>query len=188
MKETSKETSKKAKKTELVSKFEPDVAGKTTEKTTEKTTKKTVKEEKLKIGIILKDGGFMPEKKHLDDSGFDVRTNKNFILPPMGRIVASTGIYLDIPKGYEVQVRSRSGLAGKNGVFVLNGPGTIDSGYKNEVGIILQNLSKNNFIANKGDRIAQFVIGKVYDTEFSKTDDIGDSDRGTDGFGSTGLK
>ena len=98
-----------------------------------------------------------------------------------------TGIKMDIPVGYEVQVRPRSGLAAKHGVTVLNSPGTIDSDYRGEVKVILINHGKDAFVVNSGERIAQFVISKVIQADFVLSDELSESERGEGGFGSTGV-
>ena len=106
----------------------------------------------------------------------------------MERKLISTGLKMEIPLGYEVQIRPRSGLALKNGITVINSPGTIDSDYRGEIGILLVNLSNENFEINNGDRIAQMVLSKYEVPKFVKTSQISVSQRGEDGFGSTGKK
>ena len=110
------------------------------------------------------------------------------VLKPLARAVVPTGLYLEIPAGYEVQVRPRSGLAAKKGITVLNAPGTIDADYRGEVCVILVNLSTEDFEIVKGERIAQLVLARHEVIEWDPTDSLSDSDRGTGGFGSTGLK
>ena len=100
----------------------------------------------------------------------------------------STGIYIKLPNGFEAQVRPRSGLALKKGITVLNSPGTIDSDYRGEIGVILINHSKNEFIVNNGDRIAQLVFNKFEQIEWSNVEELNETNRGTGGFGSTGVK
>lgn len=149
---------------------------------------------KLKIGFINKSNNEDPTYQKEGDSGFDIRANidHDIELKPGERILINTGLYFEIPMGYELQVRSRSGLALKNGIMVLNSPGTVDSGYRGEVGVILYNTdNKNNFIVKNGDRVAQGVISAVQTlgkTKFIKKETLTPSDRGFGGFGSTGVK
>jgi len=145
----------------------------------------------MKLEIINKSGYPNPEYKHLGDSGMDIRTciSSPITLKPLERSLFPTGIYIDIPDGYEIQVRSRSGMALKSGVIVLNTPGTIDSGYRNEIGVILINLSSTEVTINPGDRIAQLVLMKVERvTEFIEVQEFsGNTERNLGGYGSTGM-
>ncbi len=123
-------------------------------------------------------------------AGADVRafiSGDAIELKPGERAIVPTGLSVDIPHAYEIQVRPRSGWAAKHGITVLNAPGTIDSDYKGEIGVILHNTSNQTFYINNGDRIAQFVVAKVTNASFIRVDDIGTSERGTGGFGSTGT-
>lgn len=132
-----------------------------------------------------------PEYKSDEASGFDIRSNEDSIIPSMSGKKIRTGLYFDIPKGFELEARSRSGLADSNFVFVLNSPGTIDSDYIGELKIILFNLGNQPFVIKKGDRIAQLVISAVYRkyVNLEKTNKITKkTERGNKGFGSTGLK
>lgn len=133
-----------------------------------------------------------PEYATLGASGFDLRANEDTVLKAGEFKGVSTGLYFELPVGYEIQVRPRSGLAFKNGVTVLNSPGTVDSDYRGEVKVILINHSKVDFKIAKGDRIAQAVIANVLAKNFinlTKVSSISnDTDRGTGGFGSTGIK
>ena len=99
-----------------------------------------------------------------------------------------TGLFFEIPEGYEIQIRPRSGLAAKNGVTVLNTPGTIDSDYRGEIKIILINLGDEDFVINSGDRIAQMIVAPVTQADFSIVENLSETERGTGGFGSTGVK
>lgn len=127
------------------------------------------------------------------DSGFDLRANlsESITLGSLERALVPTGLYFELPTNFEMQVRPRSGLAAKNGITVLNTPGTVDNLYRGEVKVILVNLSKEEFTINHGDRIAQAVIAPVTNTnvlELKKVDEISqDTDRGAGGFGSTGV-
>ena len=140
------------------------------------------------INVRLEDGAKMPVKKYPTDSGADICSIENVGIPCGERRLIHTGIYLDIPYGYEVQVRSRSGLAAKNGVFVLNGIGTIDQTYNGEIMVVLQNLGNVPFEVEVGDRIAQLVLSPIARCEYKQVDSINDTDRGDGGFGSTGIK
>ena len=149
---------------------------------------------KLKISFINKSENPDPTYEKDGDSGFDIRANneKTIEIEPGHRALIPTGLYFEVPAGFELQIRSRSGLALKNGIMVLNSPGTVDSGYRGEIGVILYNTDKiTPFYVHKGDRIAQGVITAVQTmnkTKFVKTDSLSSSERGSGGFGSTGVK
>lgn len=149
---------------------------------------------KLKISFINKSENPDPTYEKDGDSGFDIRANneKTIEIEPGHRVLIPTGLYFEVPAGFELQIRSRSGLALKNGIMVLNSPGTVDSGYRGEIGVILYNTDKiTPFYVHKGDRIAQGVITAVQTmnkTKFVKTDSLSSSERGSGGFGSTGVK
>jgi dUTP pyrophosphatase len=125
-----------------------------------------------------------PSYQHEDDAGADICAAMNCTIKPMQRVSIPTGLRIEVPSGYELQVRSRSGLALNHGIMVLNSPGTIDSGYRGKV--ILINFSDNVFEIKKGDRIAQVVLSKVECAEYIKTENLSKTERGGDGFGSTG--
>ena len=133
-------------------------------------------------------GDVQPKYQSLGAAGCDVTSSEEVSVPKGGWALIPTGLYLEIPRGYECQVRSRSGLAAKEGVFVLNSPGTIDSDYRGEVKVILANMGKNDFLVNKGDRIAQLVFAHVTNVIFSKINerDMTNTQRSSGGFGSTG--
>jgi dUTP pyrophosphatase len=149
---------------------------------------------RLKINFINKSNNPDPTYEKDGDSGFDIRAfiEKPIEIEPGHRALIQTGLYFEIPSGYELQVRSRSGLALKNGIMVLNSPGTVDSGYRGEIGVILYNTDKSApFYIHNGDRIAQGVIAAVQTmnkTKFIKTTSLSESSRGAGGFGSTGVK
>lgn len=130
----------------------------------------------------------IPKKVHSNDAGFDLcaAISEPVVLQPGQRVLVPVGFSMEIPDGFEAQVRPRSGLAIKNGITVLNTPGTIDSGYRGEVKVILYNTGDKDFVINRGDRIAQMVIQKLPDVRFEIVDDLSDSDR-KGGFGSTGV-
>lgn len=145
---------------------------------------------KINVSIINSSGHPNPKLETIGSAGADLRAfiNEPIVLRPLERRLIPTGIKIELPIGYEAQIRSRSGLAFKNGVSVLNSPGTIDSDYRGDVGVILVNLSSDNFIINNGDRIAQMVIAKHEFPLFINSKELGDSERGDGGFGSTGKK
>ena len=147
---------------------------------------------KFSVNFVNESSNENPEYATLGASGFDLRANEDTILKAGEFKGISTGLFFELPVGYEIQVRPRSGLAFKNGVTVLNSPGTVDSDYRGEVKVILINHSKVDFNITKGDRIAQAVIGNVLAKNFinlKRVDSISnDTDRGTGGFGSTGVK
>ena len=130
--------------------------------------------------------GPIPTRATEGSAGYDIRALHNDVIAPMTRAIISTGIFLEIPKRFEAQVRSRSGLAAKHGVFVLNSPGTIDSDYRGEIKVILFNSGTENFVITAGDRIAQLVFAVANDVRFIESD-ITVTIRGNGGFGSTGT-
>ena len=120
----------------------------------------------------------------------DLRANisEPIVLEPMERRLIPTGLYIALPQGYEAQVRPRSGLALKHGITVLNAPGTIDADYRGEIGVVLINLSKDTFIVNDGERIAQMVIARHETAEFIEVETLNETERGEGGYGHTGVK
>ena len=129
----------------------------------------------------------LPAYAHPSDAGMDVRSVDELTLAPGRRALVHTGLVMLLPPGYEAQVRPRSGLALKSGVTVLNTPGTIDSGYRGEVGVILANFGEADFRVKPGDKIAQIVVAPVTQAEIVETEDVDETDRGAGGFGSTGV-
>ena len=129
----------------------------------------------------------LPAYAHPSDAGMDVRSVADLVIPSGGRALVPTGLVAIIPPMYEIQVRPRSGLALKHGVTVLNTPGTIDSGYRGEIGVILANFGDREFSVSKGDKVAQLVFAPVVQPEIEETDTIDDTDRGAGGLGSTGI-
>lgn len=144
----------------------------------------------MKVKIINKSDHPLPNYETLESAGMDLRSNikTDITLKPNQRAIVPTGIFIALPKGYEAQVRSRSGLAAKYGVTVLNSPGTIDADYRGEIGVILINFSENDFIIKNGDRIAQIVIAKHKRAIWEECNDLSKTERGSGGFGSTGQK
>lgn len=121
-------------------------------------------------------------------AGFDIRASENKIVPILGRKAIKTGLYLALQSDLELQIRSRSGLALKNGIFVLNSPGTLDSDYRGELMIILANFGESPFVVKRGDRIAQGIVSHFERVEFIVVAELPESERGTSGLGSTGTK
>lgn len=141
------------------------------------------------IKIVNKSGNPLPKYAHMNDSGLDICAflEEDLIIKPGERALVQTGIYVAIPDGYEFQVRSRSGLALKKGIFVLNSPGTIDAGYRNSIGVILYNSSKDDFTVKNGDRIAQLVLQAVPMVVWQEVESLDDTERGMGGYGSSGV-
>ena len=129
----------------------------------------------------------LPEYAHAGDAGADLFSVENYIVNPGERTLVNTGIKLAIPEGYEGQIRSKSGLAVRHGIKVLNSPGTIDAHYRGEIGVILINLGKEPYEVRKGQKIAQIVFQEVKQADFKLSDSLEDTVRGEGGFGSTGL-
>ncbi len=127
-----------------------------------------------------------PAKAHHDDAAFDLRSRVEMELPVGRSVLVPTGLFLELPVGYEAQVRPRSGLALKHDLMLTNSPGTIDAGYRGEVGIIMYNAGKQPFPVHRGDRIAQMVIARLPDVELELAEDLTETGRGAGGFGSTG--
>ncbi len=144
----------------------------------------------MEVKIINQSKHGLPHYETSASAGMDVRANldASVTLKPMERCLVRTGLFLEIPEGFECQVRPRSGLAFKNGITVLNAPGTIDADYRGEVGVILINLSNENFVINDGERIAQLVFAKFEQAKWNATTELSETDRGAGGFGSTGVK
>ena len=144
----------------------------------------------LAIKIHMDNGceDLFPRKAHEDDAAFDLRSRVDAVIPSGKITLVPTGVFMELPVGYEAQVRPRSGLALKHGITVLNTPGTIDAGYRGEVGVILINAGENDFTIARGDRIAQMVVQKLADVELVAAEQLSDTSRGAGGFGSTGVK
>lgn len=141
-----------------------------------------------KIKIINKSKNPNPKYETSDSAGMDIRSNEKITIKKGSTETIGTGLYMQLPSGHEAQIRSRSGLASKKGVIVLNSPGTIDADYTGEIKIILANLSGEDFEVKKGDRIAQMVIAEYEQAYFEDVDSLDETDRGSGGFGSTGIK
>ena len=145
---------------------------------------------KVNINIINKSNHQLPSYETHASAGMDLRANLDspILLKPLERAIIKTGLFIELPVGIEAQVRPRSGLAAKKGVTVLNAPGTIDADYRGEIGVILVNLSKEDFTVENGERIAQLVIAKHERTEWNEVTILSETARGEGGFGSTGVK
>ncbi len=143
----------------------------------------------LIVNIINNSRHELPSYKTKESAGMDLRANINapITLKPLERALIKTGLFLELPYGFEAQVRPRSGMALKKGISVLNSPGTIDSDYRGEIGVILVNLSSENCIISDGDRIAQLVIAKCEQLQLTEVKELSNSERGAGGFGSTGM-
>lgn len=143
----------------------------------------------MSVKITNKSKHPLPHYETIGSAGMDVRANleDSILIPPFGRVLIKTGLYIEMQNGLECQVRPRSGLALKRGITVLNSPGTIDADYRGEVGVILINLSNEDVEIQDGERIAQLVFSKVEQVKFIQVDMLSDSERGAGGFGSTGV-
>ncbi|MBJ10770.1 MAG: dUTP diphosphatase [Flavobacteriales bacterium] len=144
----------------------------------------------MKIKVVNKSKHPLPNYATTQSAGMDLRANLDepIILKPLDRTLVKTGIFMELPAGYEAQVRPRSGLAFKKGITVLNTPGTIDADYRGEVGVILVNLSNEDFVVEDGERVAQMVIAKHEQPSWEKVEELIETERGSGGFGSTGVK
>lgn len=144
----------------------------------------------MKIKIINKSQHPLPEYATPYSAGVDLRANidTSITLKPLERAMVPTGLYLELPQGYEAQIRPRSGLAAKHGLTVLNSPGTIDADYRGEIRVILVNLSNEEFVINNGERICQMVIAQHAQVEWNEVDVISETERGAGGFGHTGKQ
>ena len=144
----------------------------------------------IAIKILMGDGcdDLFPRKAHDDDAAFDLRSRVDTVIPSGKIMLVPTGVFMELPVGYEAQVRPRSGLALKRGVTVLNTPGTIDADYRGEVGVILINLSSDPFIIEDGERIAQMIIARHEQAEWEQVEVLDETGRGAGGFGHSGVK
>lgn len=144
----------------------------------------------MEVKIVNKSNNPLPEYKTVQSAGMDLRAfiAEPIVLKPLERKLIPTGLYIALPDGYEAQIRPRSGLALKNGITVLNTPGTIDADYRGEIGVILINLSDTEFTIESGDRICQMVIQKIEQPEMIEVSVLDETERGDGGFGHTGTK
>ena len=143
----------------------------------------------MKVKVVNKSNHRLPEYQTAGAAGMDLKADisEPVVLKPGEVQVIPTGLYMAIPEGYEIQVRSRSGLAAKNSIFCLNSPGTLDADWRGNTGVILANFGKHNFVINPGDRIAQAVLNKIEKIEWDEVSALDNTDRGEGGFGSTGI-
>lgn len=144
----------------------------------------------MTVKVVNKSGIDLPQYATALSAGVDVRAaiDSPITLAPLQRAMVPTGLFVEIPAGYEIQVRPRSGLAAKKGITVLNAPGTVDADYRGEICVILVNLSSEPFVVERGERIAQLVLAKHEVIEWEETTQLEESQRGAGGFGSTGTK
>ena len=145
---------------------------------------------KMQIKIINKSNHELPNYETIASAGMDLRANieEPITLKSLERTIVKTGLFIELPIGYEAQVRPRSGLAAKKGITVLNSPGTVDADYRGEIGVILVNLSNEDFVIENGERIAQLIIAKHERAEWLEVNELSETSRGEGGFGSTGVK
>mgnify|MGYP003614756379 FL=1 len=144
----------------------------------------------MQIKIINKSNHELPNYETIASAGMDLRANisEPITLKSLERTIVKTGLFIELPIGYEAQVRPRSGLAAKKGITVLNSPGTVDADYRGEIGVILVNLSNEDFVIENGERIAQLIIAKHERAEWFEVTELSETSRGEGGFGSTGVK
>ena len=145
---------------------------------------------KLDIKVVNRGHQPLPVYATVQSAGMDLRANldESIVLHPLEHRLIPTGLFISLPEGYEAQVRPRSGLAFKHGITVLNAPGTIDADYRGEIGVLLVNLSNTDFVVNDGERIAQMVIARHEQGNFIEVDQLDETERGTGGYGHTGVK
>ena len=144
----------------------------------------------MEIKIKNKSQHSLPNYETMASAGMDLRANLSepITLKPLERAIVKTGLFIELPIGYEAQVRPRSGLAAKKGITVLNSPGTVDADYRGEIGVILVNLSNEDFVVENGERIAQLIIAQHERAEWIEVQELSETSRGEGGFGSTGVK
>ena len=140
----------------------------------------------IKIVMLENCEDLMPAKAHFDDAAFDLRSRVDMVLPVRKSVLVPAGFSLELPVGYEAQIRPRSGLALKYDLMLTNSPGTIDAGYRGEVGVIMYNGGTEEFTIKRGDRIAQMVIAKLPEVKLVVAESLSETGRGSGGFGSTG--
>ncbi len=144
----------------------------------------------MKVKIVNHSNNALPAYETAFSAGMDIRANliEDITIAPMQRVMVPTGLHIELPAGFEAQIRPRSGLAAKSGITVLNSPGTIDADYRGEIKVILINLSNTDFTIHHGDRIAQMIIAKHETITWEPASELNDSERGEGGFGHTGKK
>lgn len=144
----------------------------------------------VQIKVVNKGNQPLPKYQTSQSAGMDLRANIDapVLIKPLDRKLIPTGLHISLPEGYEAQIRPRSGLAIKNGITIMNTPGTIDPDYRGDVGVILVNLSHEDFVVQPGERIAQMVINKFEQAEFEVVEELDETERGEGGYGHTGIK
>lgn len=144
----------------------------------------------MKVKVINRSAYDLPQYETALAAGLDVRANitESITLGPLERTLVPTGLFIELPEGYEMQVRPRSGLAAKHGLSLVNAPGTIDADYRGEIKVILVNLSNTPYELKPGERVAQLVVSQFIRVEWEPVEELGETERGTGGFGSTGVK
>lgn len=144
----------------------------------------------VRVKIVNKSHHSLPQYSTSSSAGMDLRANIDtpILLKPMQRVLVPTGLFMALPEGYEAQVRPRSGLAIKHGITVLNTPGTIDADYRGEIGVILMNFGQEDFLIQDGERIAQMVVSKYEEVDFLDVELLDETERGSGGFGHSGIK
>ncbi|MBR6814898.1 MAG: dUTP diphosphatase [Alistipes sp.] len=142
----------------------------------------------MKVKVVNSSAFALPEYQTPLSAGLDIRANisQSITLSPLERAMVPTGLYVELPEGYEMQIRPRSGLAAKHGITVLNSPGTIDADYRGEIKVILVNLSNTPFTIEPGERIAQMIVARYEQVEWQAVESLSETERGAGGFGSTG--
>lgn len=142
----------------------------------------------MKVKIVNKSTNDLPSYSTVHSAGMDLRANleKEIVLKPLERVLVPTGLFIELPQGYEAQIRPRSGLAIKKGITILNTPGTIDADYRGEIGVILINLSNEDFVIQHGERICQMVVASHETVQWQLAEELQDTERGAGGFGHTG--
>lgn len=144
----------------------------------------------MEVKILNKSPFDLPQYATTHSAGMDLKANthEDITIEPLKRVLVPTGLHIELPEGYEAQIRPRSGLAAKHGIGIVNSPGTIDADYRGEIKIILVNLSDQPFVLVPGERIAQMIVAKFERVEWVLSDELGESERGQGGFGSTGKR
>ena len=150
---------------------------------------KTNKMNHIKIKVVNQSSNELPKYQTIHSAGMDLKSigETDILLEPLERVLVGTGLFIELPQGYEAQVRPRSGLAYKHGITVLNSPGTIDADYRGEIKVILVNLSNEPYLIKVGERIAQMIIAKHNQADWQEVSELGQSERDAGGFGSTGT-
>ena len=144
---------------------------------------------KIQVKITMMEGcsDLVPTKAHSDDAAFDLQSRSNMTVPVGKSTLVPTGVFIELPVNYEAQIRPRSGLALKKNITLTNSPGTIDAGYRGEIGVIMFNHGPEEFVIKRGDRIAQMVITRLPEVELTVCESLSETNRGSGGFGSTGV-